>query len=445
MTQLTNVALSNNLIAKTLNDRNPFEAVYDISGGFNTLTQITSMINGGKSKEVSTEKYEKSKRGNLNIAANISANSLSGSDLVVDLVDASFNLFRVGDVVMDTERIQGRVKSKTAGQITLEPVTVTSFDTALHFTAGQRVKRIFDASKNRFSGGKTSIYNTPDLDFNFSSITRNSVQLARRDMLDTRVKTRDGFWWTNQEVEMVKDLARQVEHKFIFSERNQLTFSGEEVNFNGGLIWAIKNRGGTIVPSSSELDQDQFQDLIRQVITKEATRGKNLVMLHGTAALFNIQQFTASSFLQFTGMDNTFGGKTVKGLDIQHYAIGATTIDFMHLPILDDPELFPEISSITGKPRFSSAFFLLDLTPIPSVGEMGPLPAIERFHFGKNELSYTYVPGMVGPDGGDPTSVISMDRTLSVSDLDGFSAHVLTDNGIDILDAKNMLFFELTS
>ena len=73
------------------------------------------------------------------------------------------------------------------------------------------------------------------------------------------------------------------------------------------------------------------------------------------------------------------------------------------------------------------------------------IPAIERFHFDIEGMRYGYIPGTIGPDGGDPSDHLKMGKFLMVSDIDGVSAHLTSDGGIDIANARKMLFFELLS
>jgi hypothetical protein len=166
-----------------------------------------------------------------------------------------------------------------------------------------------------------------------------------------------------------------------------------------------------------------------------------LTLFYGLEALKTIQDFSQDVLIN-TGINNTLGSKDVLGFDVQTYGYLGTKINFVPLPILDDPKVFGnEISTITGKPRMSSSFFLVDTTPIDGVGA-GPQPAIESIYRGEKEMYYGYIPGMIGPDGGSPSSYMAMGKSLMANDIDGVSCHMLTDSGINIVDAKNMLFFE---
>lgn len=444
----TILPISQSLYSKVLNERNPMETVFDVSGGFNTLTQILELINktAGGSKRIDTyeAKYEFNTIGNKNVVTQIQSNAASGSNLVLTFNDPNFDQFRLNDEVMDSEQVKGYVIATAPGTITIAPGPTTTFSTATHFTANMYAKVIGDASANRFSGGKSNLFYTPDTDYNYSKIMRDSSTLARRDMIGSYVKYEGKYWYTSVEPEMIKRVGRLKETSSVFGERGQATINGQLTNLNGGLIWSIKNRNGNYFPATSTLTEATFRDLIGDTIIKNATRGQTLTLLHGTEFLKTFQGFT-TQYIQYAGASNTFGVTANSGLNVKHYSFAGVNIDLIHLPIFDDPKMFPEISSITGRKRQSGAFLLLDLTPIPSEGNMGMLPAIEKFHFGEKEMFYGYVPGMISPDSVSPNGYMSQSKSLMANDLDGFSCHTLSDSGINIADAKNMLYFEYAS
>lgn len=443
--QLSIMPLENSLVSKTLNARNPFDRVFNISGGYNTFTQLTNMMNNGGSKMINTEIYEKAVIGELNVITQIASNAVSGSNLVITFSDPAYANFRIDDVVMDSNRVKGHVISTTPGTVTIMPDIGNTFNSATMFIANMFIKTGWRNQSTRNSVGSSSLYNTPDVDYNYSMVMRDSNYLAQADMIDTYVKTKNGNWFTAQEMQMIDRFAKATEFRNAFSDRGQTQLGSGVANSNGGLVWSIKNRGGSYISSSSAINQSTWTDMIRQATIKKAQSKSKLLFLHGKQALYDVQNFT-SDFVKYSGINNTFGGKEVSGLDIQEWAIAGTQVDFLHMPIFDDPQFFPEISSITGKPKMSSAFFLLDLSPIPAAYDNGgPMPAIEKFHFGNKEIRHGYIPGVVGADMGDPSAYMQGGKNLMVSDLDGVSSHIYSRNGIDIIDAKNMLMYELAS
>jgi hypothetical protein len=436
MAEINSLSFSTNIIANALNERNPFEAVYDISGKYNTFSRIVDFLNVSGPVKVESDKYEKAVLGNLNVAAEISAGAGTGVSKVVTLADASYDAFRVGDIVMDNNRVQGRVSASSAGSVTIDAWSVTAF-VAADFGSGT-IRRIGDASAIDSSTGKSALTYTPTTDYNYTQVMRNSAYLSRRDIsLKTYVRYNGQYWWLAQEELAVKDLARQREFTTIFGTRQRKG----GVDTNGGLIWSIDNRGGTHIVGSSQMTRDDFHDYLYTMLAKNAGRSRELTLFYGLEALKTIQDFSQDVLIN-TGINNTLGSKDVLGFDVQTYGYLGTKINFVPLPILDDPKVFGnEISTITGKPRMSSSFFLVDTTPIDGVGA-GPQPAIESIYRGEKEMYYGYIPGMIGPDGGSPSSYMAMGKSLMANDIDGVSCHMLTDSGINIVDAKNMLFFE---
>ena len=146
MANLSPLPLANSLISATLNERNPMDLVTDISRGYNTpFLSIVSALNGWSSTRIDSIKYEFTTVGNLSIAALIASNSLVGTNLVLTLQDTTYKNFRVGDLLMDSEMIFGKVISVSAGSVTIEP-SGTTLVAATHFTAGMTAKCVGDAS-----------------------------------------------------------------------------------------------------------------------------------------------------------------------------------------------------------------------------------------------------------------------------------------------------------
>jgi len=438
--------LGESLLGKLLNSRNAFRNIYDLSGGYGKATQIVTLLNEGGSVKVNTAdaKYEKFTIGHQGVIAKIDTRAVSGVNLILTLIDPLFDFFRNGDVVLDIDRAQGFVLSHAPGTITISPYDRDVF-LATDFESGDFARRGWNSSSNRNSTGTESLYATPDTIVNFGSIKRDSVFLHRRDFhetfIDEAISKKN--WALMQEHVLINRVMQSMEWSHLFEERNQKIINGELTNSNGGLLWAIKNRGGTHIVSPNDLTEETWQGLIETVSKKDATSSSRLTFLYGKAALSRIQSFT-SDFVKQSGINNTFGGTEVSGIDVQTYAYLGTIIDFVYLPILDDETMFPEQSTITGKQRMSSAFFLVDFSSV--MGHEGEeIPAIERFHFDIEGMRYGYIPGTIGPDGGNPSDHLNMGKFLMVSDIDGVSAHLTSDGGIDIANARKMLFFELVS
>lgn len=435
--------------SRLLNDRNPFKYIYYLSNKYGAATTLFSALAGGKSSE-KVETLDGKKEiltiSHTGVQAQVATRTTSGTDLILTFTDPTYEAFRVSFVAIDgstTRRSQGYIKSKAAGTITIAQMG-TAF-TAADFAVGSYVTEGWQASANNGSTGVDSKYVMPSSDYNFSSIKRDSRYLSRRDFVSSYMSLSQGGkpWAMMQEEEMIRDYARKLEYARLFEQRGQLVLNGKLTNQNGSLLWAITNRGGTHVTSTSELVQDEWLDLIDTISKKSGQFGGKLICIHGTDALGTIQRFT-QGFIQQAGKNNTF--KAEYGIDMGTYQYNGVEINFLYSPLFDDLMFMGGTSTINGKHRASSSFFLIDASPVDTYGmNDGIASSIVPFHFGEQQMFYGYVPGVIGPDGGSPSNYIKGKYSLMTNSVDGVTCEVLHDGGIDIPNASRMLFWELAS
>jgi hypothetical protein len=89
----------------------------------------------------------------------------------------------------------------------------------------------------------------------------------------------------------------------------------------------------------------------------------------------------------------------------------------------------------------------MDLTPLPAADGSGSLSAIQKYHFNNDEMIANYVPGMIGLEGSDPSTVKqsiagSQLVSLGTNDVDGVDFHILSDCGVYVA-ADRMGLIEL--
>jgi len=444
--QISNLDFANNLVLNGLNMDDKTSMVYDLSNGYNTLDLLISMINKQKSTQVTGQdgKYQKPIYGTSRVISQIASNSTSGSNLIVNFVDPTYNLFRVGDTVMDSSanNVKGRVISHAPGTITLELAPnsgLSSWNTSTNFIAGMYAKVLFDSSINRGSTGKATLYEYPQYVYNYTAISRETETIFRRDMSQTWPKFKGDFWWSAQDEITVARFARSREYKYWFSERGQINAAlGGTVNYNGGLKWAIKDaeRGGVYRPLTNVMTQGNFETFIQDIANKQTNSSVELTLLMGRGALATIQSFT-SPFIQFGGNANTFGGTEVKGLDVKKYTIAGVNCNFVMAPIFNDTTMFPETSTIAGVTgtRMSNTIVAIDTSMYEAVGG-GMLPAMEKIYFGDEEIVYGYVPGLIGSGVKGASDLLRSGRIFGASDRDAVSLEIYSDDGIDVIATK---------
>jgi hypothetical protein len=437
--------VADNLTVRQLSDRNDFRNVYDLSGGYNKFGLIVNILNMpfGGSKQFDTDRYEKSVMGRNHVIAQIATAATVGNTRVITLQPqgnppAPVDTFRVGDVVVAADHnVSGKVIATTPGSITLEPTESTIADVAAAFpnTAGVYVKVLGDSSPNFYSDGKTALYEFPDLIHNFAAVKRDTYLASRRENIASRIYYKDKFWGDAQLDLMVQRFLRQMEKQMLFSNRAQFTSQvGGPSDMNGGVRWSIINRGGEYLPLASALTEAQFDNFLANVWSRKASRTTPMTLFMGRGMMQHIQRTFTDGYIENAGSMNTFGGSEVKGVDVRTYSIAGVEVGFVELPVLNDTEFFPELTTVAGLAnpyRQQHTCFALDLDPIEVQGG-GLAPAIEKIHRGPSEFYAGYIKGMA--DAGVPTAENFADFSVDiVSSVDAHRCDVMADNGIDMI------------
>jgi len=412
--------------------------VYDLSGGYNKFGMIVNILNMpfGGGKQFDTDRYEKSVMGRGHVIAQVAAVAQSGNTVVITLSDATYNSFRVGDVIVAADHsISGKVIAASAGSLTVEPTESTIAEMLVAFAANAYVKVLGDSSPNFYSDGKSPLYEFPELIYNHSAVKRDTYLASRRENIASRVYYKDKFWGDAQLDLMVQRFLRQMEKQMLFSNRAQFTSQvGGESDLNGGVRWSIMNRGGEYLPLASALTESQFDNFLANVWSRKASRSTPMTLFMGRGMMQHIQRTFTDGYIENAGSMNTFGGSEVKGIDVRTYSIAGVDVGFVELPVLNDTEFFPELTTVAGlsnRYRQQHTLFALDLDPIEVKGG-GLAPAIEKIYRGPSEFYAGYIKGMA--DAGVPTAENFKDYSVDiVSSVDAHRCDVMADNGIDMI------------
>jgi len=437
MATISNLPLSQSLLLKGLSLPNKMAMVYAQDYGYNVLTQLTSKL--APSISTPQSKVEISSLGNLGVYSKIVVNGTASGNggLSVAVLDAS--KFRIGDIVADGNLVQGIVVNvdTTGNSLILAPHSTSSLTAGTHFLANTQAKRFFDASANRSSSGKSTLNYTPDTDYALTAVTRESSHQSRRDRISSFVKWNGDFWWRSYDDLTLKAFAKQLEYKYAFSERAIKQGPMGEYYTTGGLRWSIINNGGSYLSLTSELTQTVFNDFLEQMVRVSAEGGRKLVALMGSAALARLQTILGD-YIKFAGTANTLGGTSVSGLNVMKYAYAGIEIEFVRWALLDDEMFRGELSTINGKPKMSNSIYFVDLTPTPAADGSGTIATLQKYHFNQDELIANYVPGMIGLESSDPSTIKAalsggQSVSLGTSDVDGVDFHILSDCGLYVL------------
>jgi len=432
--QFSNTDFSTNLYLNALNMEDKSAKVYDLSNGYNVIDLLATR-NASARKVVGADgKFEKPIMGRSQVVQQVASTSVIGTQLKVNWVDPTFDLFRTTFTLTDGTAANnlGTVTSHAPGYVMLDPgPSITAWNTAIHFVAGSYALELFNSSVNRGSDGVESLYEYPEYVTNQTSICRDNVQLFRRDMSQTWVKYKGDFWYSAQDEIMIQRYARAMDFSALWNKYGTKTSSnGGVVNYSMGIKEAILDpvRGGVYLGLSNAMTQQQFEDWLGQIADRQTAENVEINLLMGRGALSLLQKFT-QPYIQYGGNTNTFGGATVRGLDVRQYSVNGIHCNFIMLPVLNDREKFPAISTIPGLAnytRMSYTIIALDLNSYEAK-DGGTLPSLEKCYFGEDEMIYYYTPGIIGSNAKGSDMFTTGNPFLAANSKDGVTFGIYSD------------------
>lgn len=436
----------NNVVLNGLNKPDNSKLVYDLSGGFNVIDFIVTRGAPARSIGGMDAIFKKPIMGRSDIGYQVSSNSASGNNLIVNFSDPTVQIARVTEVWSDgtAANNQGRVVSVAAGTMTLEPVSGATSVPTTSFAAGTFAALMFQASTNRFSTGIVSRYEDPIYVTNQTSIVRDSLDVARRDGFMTWVEYNGQYWIHAQEPIMMKRYARGLDRKALWGKygTNQTSVGGTgTINYSMGLKDSILDpqRGGVYMGLTSLMSQGQFEGWLGQIADRKNSTKYKVTLGVGRGFLNMVQQYVRP-YIQYGGSQNTFQfgpSGSIKGLDSYTYAFNGIEVEMIMIPLFNDREQFPQMSTISGLGNFTRmecTAIAFDTDMYESVGG-GMLPAMEKVYFGANETLYGRLQGL--SDLGTGGQAISAQTNFDIaSDKDINSIQIYSDCAYDFMSYR---------
>jgi hypothetical protein len=450
LNQISTLPFENNLILNGLSKEDKSSMVFDFSLGYNVVDLIVSKVSSSRQIVGRDGVFQKPIMGVSVVQSTVASTVVNGSLLRINFVDNSYDKFRKSEVVSDNTAndTYGRVVNSGAGFIEVEYTPgITAWDTATQFVAGSTCTAMWNAQQNRGSGAMASLYEFPEYVSNQTSIMRENVELYRRDASQTWVEFQGDYWYSAQDMIMMQRIARASEYRALFSRYGTQASSDGTVNYSMGAKAAIKDptRGGVYSALANLPTQGDVEGFFNQIADRQNVQDVEINMMVGRGLLNRIQGFT-SDYIKYAGKNNTFGGDTVRGLDVRQYDINGVHVNLIPAPILNDTDRFSGRSSIAGAGSFTRMQYtgiVLDTQPYEAVGG-GSLPAMEKVYFGDEEMVYYYVPGIIGSNlkGGSNSMLRTGDFNLAVNNNDSVTTGFYSDCAYDFM-ARRMGWLEL--
>lgn len=448
------INFSQSVYANNFNKPNSYKYVYDVTGNYNVWTTIVAAWNQKMTEAgedgiylTGNNQYTFTTKDTDWVVESITGNLLVGTNLQVTYSGTN-NFFRTGQTVTDDSfgGVQGQVISHGVGVVVLAPVNV-AFVAATMFTSGMSIREFSFAAAFTASQGGDTLFKFPAPDYDYAQTFRGTCSMAASDAQWTYIEYQGKAWYADQINEAIKQTEIERERQFILGSRNTFNGVGGTSYTTTSLKWAAQNRGGQYVPISSGLTFAQFnQILYNQQIKRAGNSGdEDNIILCGTAFLSYFQQNFVNQFVQYSGNRNTFGGETVKGLNVVSYSIMNKNYKLVVLPMFDDPNWSNVATSIPGYigSRLSNSFFVIDPTMLQTYGGGITRPPVQEIYWGQRGMNAKVISGMVGTDLTMSNGMPSQGQFQNTSSsVDGMQIEVMQKCGQHIPSGKGITFVE---
>jgi hypothetical protein len=454
--QISNVSYSNSLLLNNLTkpDRSP--KVIDLSGGYNYIDFFATHMMGpsvSSTRVMGTNGFFETPIIGISVViATVATQTLiNTTTLRLTWTDPNYDNFRDYEVVGDgtISMNQGQVIAHGPGfiDITVAPPT-TAWNTATQFLAGAQVLALYPANPIKGSVNMTSLYEDPVYVSNQTSLIRENLTMWYIDGQDAWMDFAGDYWYTSQDQFMLDRFAREREFRGIWSNFGTVNSPlGGVTNYSMGLRDAIRDplRGGYFKTLTNLMTPGDYTDWIGTIADRQNLAKTALTVLCGRGFLDQVQNFpNITNQIIYTGTMNTLGGAAVEGFDVYETSYAGIKVKLVHVPMFNDEDRFPQASTVPGARwrRMQYTAIALDLNSYPIKGG-GVAPAIEKRHFGPQDVYYQVLPGvaMTGNSFGK-NMMVSQGALNPVTDTDAITFSLYSNCCYDFI-ARNMGWIEM--
>ena len=357
---------------------------------------IDSMLNGTITK-VDNRLFTVYRQANDYAKATIQTRTSLGGNLKLTFTNTEFNLIARGNAVYADNGTMGKVYAKGDGYVVISFVSALSGATA--FVAAD-----FAANESCIDGGdigdttlrveKDTIFTAPDPFQNVIQQMSASAQILFDEMhTKTYLPAANGkqYYYYQKEADAIERMHSQ------YTKRRYPKTAAEPSSASP--INQVMTMGGTPIAlgAAESYTASQFRNWFRQYSSVGGFSTGEIVGIVGPQFLANFQEAFEDSNVKYVGINNTVGGKEVKGINFMEYAFMSFNLKLIVEPMLADTQMFP--TAANGYSTRSNSALFMNSAPVPTKN-MGPLPFATSRYFGPTaDVMHTVRNGIIDQNG----------------------------------------------
>lgn len=384
---LTNLNILDNLEVSTLIDWNDVSRVMRLTNGACEFMRDIEELNVDipmASKAINDRTYRQTYIGDDELVAEIANTAIVAGNLVVDLQPVGgspVEFFRVNSVMFSmNESIQGRVVSGVPGQVTIAPhAGSTIAQLFANFQIGENVNYLGLSTPDRNSSGVDPIKYFPEVQSNYLMHTRDGDAWNRVDNQNARIEYNGGFWQGGMINRTLERMLKAIERKWMWGQAHA-DFASDRFE-NGGIDWAIRNRGGVVSGFAAAPTEAQFQFFLDRVTDRKPGIVQRRKKMYMGRKLYKhiVGNFTAGFISEVDPLAPRSGSINSNP---RLYMVGGHEVELIfNLAMFQDPQWNNVLTSGAGMTGMKKEWYCyyIDQDPIQIEGS-GTVPSIEKIH-----------------------------------------------------------------
>jgi len=344
---------------------------------------IDSQFNGTITK-VNNRLFTVYRQANDYAKATIQVRQTVGGNLKLTFTNSDFNLIANGNLVYADNGTMGKLISKGDGFGVVSFVSSLSGATAF-------VSADFAENESAIDGGdlgntmlrveKDTIFTAPDPFQNVIQQMSASAEILFDEMhTKTYMPAANGkqYYYYQKQADALVRLHRQYNKRMY--QNTPALFSGANP-ISSSPVNQIITMGGTPISlsSTSTFTASQFRGWLRQYSSVGGFSDGELIGIVGPQFYANFQEAFEESMIKNIGVQNTVGGKEVKGINFAEYGFMGFNIKLIMEPMLGDTQMFP--TNAQGYSSRSNSAIFMNAAPV-ATKNMGPIPFATSRYFG---------------------------------------------------------------
>lgn len=287
--------------------------------------------------------YEIPYRGNITQTATIKTRSLVNGILTLNWDDPTLEIVRKDEILQSAgTKTRGRAVDAGLGYAKLVFISTpisgqTAFDTNDFIVSSQVYFRGVQPSVNNPNVGTERLMTMPKLRYNnvahyIDSFSYTGEEARTPSYIDMMQDGKKVIIEQNEQ-----DTIRRVYEMYAANVYDgQQATVGDSYYYADGIDNQITKGQGVIQPYSGTLQENIVQSVIEQASANGAFQNGEILFICNTKFKMQFQQNVTQNYIQNTGILNTFGGKEVKGIDVDNYQAVGLKCKFVIDPQLND-------------------------------------------------------------------------------------------------------------